>query len=130
MVEKLETVDFYSGHRGTLEYLGTLWVEDGSPEGLDATELFTGIGMAPADGEQYVERHFRAAFQELQQDWESTRKWPHDKPSSLTTDWTYRFDHGSVTVYRKGYQYMTFLCNGARQPYQYFPDMLAQAAAG
>lgn len=126
---ELEAVDFYSGHKRTLEYLGTIWTPDGSPEGLDALECFTALSLENSD-ERYVESDFLKAVEELRRQYDSTKKWPHAGRNSLGTEWTYRFDLGSVTVYYQGVLYVTYLCNGAREPYQFFPDMRAGAAAG
>jgi len=127
MTGKLEAVDFYSGHKDTLKYLGTIWVADGSPDGLQARQRFT--DEATPEDELYVEADYLAAVEQLltRPDLpQSTKAWPHAHRNSIKTPWSYRFQTGAVQVYQGGYLVQTFYCNGSREPYQYFPNMLAE----
>lgn len=129
MSEQLEAVDFYSGHKSTLEYLGTIWVVDGSPEGLRARQRFTDEQLP--EEELFVEADFRAAVEQLMvrpDQAESTRSWPHGYRNSINTPWSYRYHTGTVFVMQGGHVVQTFLCNGSREPYQYFPNLGGQVS--
>lgn len=126
MTEKLEAVDFYSGHKDTLAYLGTIWVEDGSPDGLRARQRFTDESLP--EEELYVEADYLAAVEQLKSATASADAWPHAHRNSIKTPWAYRFQAGAVQVYQGGYLVQTFYCNGGREPYQYFPNMIQEAA--
>lgn len=121
MTEKLEAVDFYSGHKETLAYLGTIWLADGSPVGVQAMQRFTDEALP--DGELYVEADYLTAVAQLMESNESAKEWPHAHRNSLKTEWAYRFQAGTVLVYQGGYLVQTLLCNGSREPYQYFPNL-------
>lgn len=125
MTEKLEAVDFYSGHKETLSYLGTLWVPDGSPEGLSARQRFTDESLT--DRRYFAEADYLAAVEQLMESTDrstnGSKHWPHKYVSSIDTPWTYRFQAASVLVYQGGYLVQTLLCNGSREPYQYFPNL-------
>jgi len=125
MSEQLEAVDFYSGHKETIVYLGTIFVPDGTPEGLQARQRFTDESL-PGD-ELYVESDFRAAVAVLLEDNESSATWPHQYRNSIRTPWSYRFQSNAVQVYQGGYLVQTFYCNGGRAPYVYFPHMTSKA---
>lgn len=131
MTEKLEAVDFYSGHKETLTYLGTIWVPNGSPVALRAEKRFT--CDAVPEGEMYVEADYQAAVKDLMADamyaGGSTATWKHEYRNSLGTPWSYRFQTGAVQVYQFGHLVQTFYCNGGREPYQYFPNLGASAVA-
>ena len=127
MSEKLEAVDFYSGHKETLRYLGTIWLPDGSPVGLQAQQRFT--DESTPEDELYVESDFLTAVAHLIEDNESSTKWPHPYRNSNKSEGAYRFQANSVTVYQGGYLVQTIYCNGSREPYQYFPDMSRKAGA-
>lgn len=130
MTEKLEAVDFYSGHKETLTYLGTIWVPDGSPVALRAEKRFT--CDAVPEGEMYVEADYLAAVKDLQTSPalpRSSKSWRHDYRNSLGTPWSYRFQTGAVQVYQFGHLVQTFYCNGGREPYQYFPNLGSSAVA-
>lgn len=130
MTEKLEAVDFYSGHKETLAYMGTIWVKDGSPEGLQARQRFTDESL-PGD-ELYVEADYLAAVEQLGVSTlavKASETWPHAYRNSLKTPWSYRFQAGAVQVYQGGYLVQTFYCNGGREPYQYFPNLGTAAVA-
>lgn len=121
--QQLEAVDFYSGHKDTLTYLGTIWVEDGSPEGLQARQRFT--DESTPEGELYVEADYLAAVAQLKEraGVRADDRWPHAYRNSIRTPWSYRFQSNTVLVYQGGYLVQTFLCNGGREPYQYFPNL-------
>jgi hypothetical protein len=123
--KQLEAVDFYSGHKETLRYLGTIWVEDGSPDGLRARQRFT--DESTPEGELYVEADYLTAVAHLLEDAERSTngsdKWPHPYRNSIKTPWTYRYQTGAVQVYQGGYLVFTIYCNGGREPYQYFPNL-------
>jgi len=127
MTGKLEAVDFYSGHKDTLKYLGTIWVADGSPDGLQARQRFT--DEATPEEELYVEADYLAAVEQLKESNAAADGWPHAHRNSIKTPWSYRFQTGAVQVYQGGYLVQTFYCNGSREPYQYFPNMLAEGVA-
>lgn len=128
MTEQLEAVDFYSGHKETLTYLGTIWVPDGSPEGLQVRQRFTDEQL-PED-ELFVEADYLTAVQQLLERAETSTNgsthWPHQYRNSIKTPWSYRFQANSVLVYQGGYLVQTFLCNGSREPYPYFPNLGAR----
>jgi hypothetical protein len=131
MTDKLEAVDFYSGHKDTLKYLGTAWVEDGSPEGLRARQRFTDESL-PED-EIYVEADYLAAVEQIMaradNSTNGSKEWPHPYRNSIKTPWSYRFQAGTVLIYQGGYLVQTVLCNGSREPYQYFPNLGTRAVA-
>lgn len=129
MTRKLEAVDFYSGHKETLRYLGTIWVDDGSPDALRARQRFTDESVP--DGELFVEADYLAAVDQLKES-PSTHAddtWPHPYRNSIRTPWSYRFMSGTVFVYQGGHCVQTLLCNGSREPYQYFPNLGGRAVA-
>lgn len=124
MTGELEAVDFYSGHKDTLTYLGTIWVKDGSPEGLRARQRFT--DESTPEGELFVEADYLAAVEQLSVSTlaaRSSETWPHAHRNSIKTPWAYRFQSNAVQVYQGGYLVQTFYCNGSREPYQYFPNL-------
>lgn len=125
MSEQLEAVDFYSGHKSTLEYLGTIWVPDGSPEGLQARQRFTDEQLP--EHELFVEADYRAAVEQLMSQADTSTNgspmWPHQYRNSINTPWSYRYHTGTVFVMQGGHVVQTFLCNGSREPYQYFPNL-------
>lgn len=125
MSDQLEAVDFYSGHKETLRYLGTVWVPDGSPEGLRARQRFT--DESTPEGELFVEADYLAAVAQLMESISTTTngstEWPHPYRNSIKTPWSYRFQANTVLIYQGGYLVATLLCNGSREPYQYFPNL-------
>ena len=61
--QDFEAVDFYSGHKETLAYLGTIWVPDGSPEGIRARQRFSDESLP--EGELFTGSDFLAAVEQL-----------------------------------------------------------------
>lgn len=127
MSAELEPVDFYSGHKETLRYLGTVWVADGAPDALRARQRFTDESVP--EGELFVEADYLAAVEQLKESNRSAEEWPHEHRNSIKTPWAYRFQSGAVQVYQGGFLVQTFYCNGGREPYQYFPNFPRSAKA-
>lgn len=121
MRRKLEAVDFYSGHKETLTYLGTVWLPNGNPEGVQAMQRFSNESLP--DGELYVEADYLAAVKQLKEINDSDDTWPHAYRNSTRTPWAYRYMAGTVLAYQGGHLVATFVCNGGREPYQYFPNL-------
>jgi hypothetical protein len=121
VTKKLEAVDFYSGHKETLAYLGTIWVDDGSPEGIQARQRFTDESLS--ENELYVEADYLAAVDQLKETNEADDVFPHAYRNSIGTPWSYRYQAGTVLVYQGGYLTQTYLCNGGRNVYEYFPNL-------
>lgn len=122
-----EAVDFYSGHKETITYLGTIWVADGSPEGIQARKRFSDEGL-PRDVMFVASDYLDAVTILLDRgSGESSRAWPHSYRNSIESPWSYRYQSGTVHIYQGGYLVGTLLCNGARSPYDYFPNMATAA---
>lgn len=128
--QDFQAVDFYSGHKETLTYLGTVWVPDGSPEGIRARQRFSDESLP--EGELFVADDFLAAVEQLMKAPDmpsSTKSWPHPYRNSIRTPWSYRFQSNGVHIYQGGYLVQTILCNGSREPYAYFPNLGARKGA-
>lgn len=121
-----EAVDFYSGHKETITYLGTIWVVDGSPEGIQARKRFSDEGLP--DDTLFVESDYLDAVQIMIDDGGGDT-WPHSYRNSIESPWSYRYQSGTVHIYQGGYLVGTLLCNGARSPYDYFPNMATSPRA-